>query len=543
MARLIPANTDLGLLEHSERRVVEALVARLDDGWYVVPSVPVQAGGRDYEIDVVLIHPRIGVVLVEVKGGLITMSEGRWQQYGRPMKNPVDQVMQATHALLTRLRKMRVDTRAFYLQHMVAFPDIQDFPAAGAGPDCPREMVLTKLELADPSPVFASLRPSHRLATPAEVASLIHALRPDITDIQVNGNDVMGVSSRLLLTSLDRLGPVIGLDENLRVYLRGAAGTGKTFVAQSWVKRAVARGERVLYLCFNNPLAAEMRHRLVENADVPDGAVAPTVGTFHKVILDLMGDAAPAVPADADSAWWDRTLPDFFAARLADIPDRFDTIVVDEAQDFPPHWLGIVEQLMVDPATSRLYLMADSRQAIYVSDWRPPSGITTLELTQNVRNPARVARVVARLGGAETPRAAAIGPEVELVTVGGMKECLKAVRRCIEHVRDVLQVPVSQILVVTSHSATRDAIIAGLDGDARLTRWEERNEDAAVCETIQRTKGLERPAVIVVDMDEKPDEALIYVGTSRSSGYLAVIGREVLVATVSRSNQADSVLP
>jgi len=532
MARLVPHNIDLAGLEPSERRVVEALAANLDDGWIVVPSVPLQDRGRDFEIDVVLIHPRTGVVLVEVKGGTITLSGTTWRSNGTPITDPVDQVMKAKHALIARLKSMKVDTRAFFLQHMVAFPDLHDFPATGAGPQCPRELVLTSLELSWPGPALASLKPSHRQATPAEIASLIQALRPDITDIQVNGDDVVGTSSRLLATSLDRLGPVIGLDENLRVYLRGAAGTGKSFVATAWVKRAVRRGERVLYLCFNNPLAAEMRHRLVENPDHPDGTTLPTVGTFHKVILDLMGDDAPPVPADAGPQWWDRELPDLFAARLPAIPVRFDTIVVDEAQDFPSHWLGIVERLMIDPATSRLYLMADSKQAIYVSDWRPPSGITTLELTQNVRNPARVAEVVARLGGAETPRAAAIGPEVVMTEVGGMKECVKAVRRAVEHAQDRLGIPLSQVLIVTSHSATRDALIAGLAPDVPVTRWEDRHEEAAVCETIQRTKGLERPAVIVVDMDDDPDMTLIYVGTSRSSGFLAVVGREPLITAL-----------
>ena len=57
-----------------------------------------------------------------------------------------------------------------------------------------------------------------------------------------------------------------------------------------------------------------------------------------------------------------------------------------------------------------------------------------------------------------------------------------------------------------------------------LTRWEQRSEDAVLCETVHRTKGLEKMAVILVDQSEEPNEVLLYVGASRAVASLTVVG-------------------
>ena len=77
MARLLPADFDLHSLEHSERRVCQSFLDGLDDTWLVVPHVPIVVDNADAEIDVVLVSPAQGVIVVEVKGGAITIEKGR----------------------------------------------------------------------------------------------------------------------------------------------------------------------------------------------------------------------------------------------------------------------------------------------------------------------------------------------------------------------------------------------------------------------------------------------------------------------------------
>lgn len=540
VAQLIPSNLDLNQLPHSEQRVVEYFLSGLDDNWCVVPAVPITVNGEDREIDVVLVSFDRGAVLVEVKGGLITVNDGEWFSYEKRIKNPATQVKNAKYALLRRLGKARNGTDRIHLRHLVALPDIIDFPSEGAGPDCPRDIILTRTELEDISSVIGGLLQESQ-ADEELMKAFLKVLRPDVTDIQVNGRHVQGTVQRLSSASADRLGPVIGLDENKRVYLRGGAGTGKTFVAMRWFRRALQRGEATMYVCFNSPLADDTDTKIAEiiaglesaGADVP----RHLSGNFHRIVRRLMGPEAPPVPSSGTpeeemQTYWNEILPAAFRDFAMGSDTRFDTIIIDEAQDFRSAWLEIIEMLLVDRAESRLYMMADSKQAIYASAWTPPKGVTTLELTHNVRNSGHIGAIVQHLGGAPLPRSVPPGPEVLLHTVRGMKEAVKAVRRSLEHATGDLSVPLSQIVILAPHRDVRDAIIEELAGDYRVVRWQDRDEESVVCETIHRTKGLERNAVIFVNMDEEPDSRLTYVGASRATAFLSVIGREALIDSV-----------
>ena len=80
MARMFPERVDPGT-PLSERKVFEAF-ERLDDDWLVFHSVAWQGRrhGRqgDGEADFVIAHPAKGITIVEVKGGAISIVDGRW---------------------------------------------------------------------------------------------------------------------------------------------------------------------------------------------------------------------------------------------------------------------------------------------------------------------------------------------------------------------------------------------------------------------------------------------------------------------------------
>ena len=84
--------------------------------------------------------------------------------------------------------------------------------------------------------------------------------------------------------------------------------------------------------------------------------------------------------------------------------------------------------------------------------------------------------------------------------------------------------PFSQIAVLTTHTNARDALLDGPIDGCPLVRWADRSEDAVLCETVHRAKGLERTAVILVDMSGEPDKVLLYVGASRAVSVLRLVG-------------------
>jgi len=79
---MFPGDFDLTVLQHSEQETIKKFVENLGPDWYVVPKVEITHSGKDSEIDIVLVSAVHGVLLVEVKGGLITLEDGHWLSNG-----------------------------------------------------------------------------------------------------------------------------------------------------------------------------------------------------------------------------------------------------------------------------------------------------------------------------------------------------------------------------------------------------------------------------------------------------------------------------
>src|SRR5882757_4867463 len=94
--------------EESER-IAAAAFKQLSDDWTVLHHVSWQSkrGGRqgDGEVDFVLLHRAHGIIVIEVKGGGIEISEGRWYTTNRhgtkhQIRNPYEQAVASKHALV-----------------------------------------------------------------------------------------------------------------------------------------------------------------------------------------------------------------------------------------------------------------------------------------------------------------------------------------------------------------------------------------------------------------------------------------------------------
>jgi hypothetical protein len=249
----------------------------------------------------------------------------------------------------------------------------------------------------------------------------------------------------------------------------------------------------------------------------------------------MMKENAPTVPPKANSEFWDGDFLRAFEQNIDNVERRFDTLIIDEGQDMKPEWLRVLSLLLKDPDESKILMVADSRQAIYTEGWLAPREWASLELKTNLRNPQTIARAIESLGGAPARDNALPGPKIDFHRVGGVKEVRKRVADAVHKAHVELEIPLSRILVLTRHTDLRnelrnDPIEREGREPVRLLGWTERDEEGVICETIHATKGLEREAVILVNIDEEPDEATTYIGASRAVMYLAVVGREALGA-------------
>ncbi|MGA1076978.1 MAG: nuclease-related domain-containing protein, partial [Ilumatobacteraceae bacterium] len=182
MARLLPADLELREIDDpAERSVVHSLVEALDDQWIVVPNVRVKTPKHDIEIDVVVAHPGRGVVLVEVKGGPVAVTDGVWTSYGNRLRPPPDeQIIRAKHGLVRRLRTMGIDLTDLFIVDTVGLPHVRNVPPEGLGTALPRERILDGTVLDDPGPAFEAILREHDPVPVERFERFLTALKPTV---------------------------------------------------------------------------------------------------------------------------------------------------------------------------------------------------------------------------------------------------------------------------------------------------------------------------------------------------------------------------
>jgi len=522
VGKLIPSDFDVEALEPSERRVVSALVSRTDGAWLILPTVPFVDRGRDGEADIVLLNPTDGAVVVEVKGGRITVVDGRWFQDGRELKrSPAAQAVAAKYTLLRKVQQVRGVAGAdrIFFKHAVSFPDAAAVPAGGLGPDLERAMVLTSSELQWPEEALGRLMHDGAPASPAAIEAVVRALRPDLVFSDALGQQLHAVSRRLDERTEDVLRTAEALDANQRVWVEGPAGSGKTRLAIRWARRAERRGERVLLLCFNKPMAAFFALQFEDAPQV-------TAGGFHDVALRWLEPTGFETPSAAGSEFWETVVPEALLARRSAIEAAFDTIILDEAQDFWPAWLPVIEGFLDPNGARRLYRLGDSTQNVYRVARDDSGGWVRFPLATNCRNTQSIAKVAARVGGGETFRGSPIGPPVTFVPVGGRKEVVKRVNTELTTLIEQHRVLPSSIAVITTRADLRDHILQSPPDALGLARWDDRDEETVVCETAHRLKGTEWEAVVLASLEPANVEwlpAVLYVAVSRATTWLSVV--------------------
>jgi Nuclease-related domain/AAA domain/UvrD-like helicase C-terminal domain len=160
------------------------------------------------------------------------------------------------------------------------------------------------------------------------------------------------------------------LGEGHRV-IHGAAGSGKTMIliCRAQLLAAAARPEQpVLVLCFNRTLADRIE-AMLRLRGVDERVQVRTFHSWCKDVVDSYGLSVPVV-ADRDEHFRRLVATVERALHTGLVPSgQYTALLVDEAHDFEDHWLAIATKL-VNPATKSLLVLYDDAQSIYQSQRR-----------------------------------------------------------------------------------------------------------------------------------------------------------------------------
>jgi hypothetical protein len=496
---LFPRGGPRPTTSHAEQAMYRALGKGLPGGWTAWHSLRVRTRtGWEGEGDFVVAIPDRGILVIEVKGGVIEVADGQWIQNGQVMRaSPRDQAQSFVRKLGTKLRERGVREHVPFAI-CTAFPETP-FSNAPTHGDL-EGAVLGQQDLPYLGDALGEMRGRHfdarKIPPGARWIEALHAMWGESWTPRLRlGHRVELRADELVPLDEEQLAYLDLIDENERVLIRGGPGTGKTLLAREMWVRLRARGLRPVFLCFTNALAAAVRATEV--------AQAFTVRELAIDLLAELGVKEGAPQAEWPAETWEQAsaLAATSAGPLA--RGRHDAVVVDEAQDLSPSdW-----DLVLAIADGRpMYGFADEGQAFWPDRSVPKEAFATLfTLKRRYRCPEPLARFADLYrreegGPGDRSRPAPID-ELRLVRLVSETDLEAEVAREIRRALDD-GVEAGDIAVVSLAGQTKTALCArDRIGDIPVRRADAAGSGGhVVADTFLRFKGLERPWIIVVEL-------------------------------------------
>ncbi len=517
----------------AERAVWQALADSLPDDAALFANLALRRDNTEHEIDLLVVWPGIGMAVIETKAGFVTTRDGAWYQGSgarqHPMRDPVVQASDAHHALTRFLESRGIGAaRHARTAHVVALPHTP-VPVTWAAPGAPRATILDRDDLAGPTAdPTTRLREAierhgagHAPLTPTDAEQVIAALTaplPSHTELLAAAAEHTDRVDQLTRTQAALLAGALRHQNRLRVV--GAAGSGKTFLALEAARRRARDGERVALLCYSRGLGRYLERT---TATWPLRERPAFVGLFHE--LPVRWGATPGNEQDPDD--WERRLPADLA-RLADerpTVDKFDAVVVDEAQDFGELWWPSLLRCLRDPERGGVVVFGDEAQHVFPRDGAVPLDTDPVVLDENLRSTKPIAQLFGAFSDDLVRPRGQTGAPVRVVDVG-YDDAVAAADEAVEALLDEGWPPGEIALLTTGrrhgqhrwqveqsgHAAYWDDFFAGTD---------------VFYGHVLGFKGLERNVVVLaVNGFREAERArrLLYTGLSRARMLLVVTG-------------------
>ncbi len=500
---------------------------------------------RDGEIDFLIVHRALGLLVLEVKGGRIRIDSRTRQWYTMDRdnhetllkKSPFDQARDNLYALKSKLEEVPKTRPYIYrLQRGVAFPNVVvDQSDIGLYGD--REIVIDSTDLgrleATVKRIMGSPEHGPALSEAAERA-LVDTLEPSLEIRRIGlGAHVIHAEQQIDTLTQGQFAILDALRLRPHAVISGCAGSGKTMLAMEKARRLANEGFAVLFTCFNKNLAHWARCRFAQDPYTANDRIY--VAHYHALAQELCRRAGIALPSLQNATtnvlnhYYMETLPNALIEALTILPIRFDAIIVDEGQDFAEGWWVSLLDLLKDREYGVFYIFYDNNQQIYPRETILPISDPPFLLTLNCRNTDKIHEEILRYYRG-TPKPTSRGP------VGITPECRpvapgeehEALRQAFAELFTQQRLPYQSVVVLSPLSARRSMFAEGERlGNVTLTWDREPGPGQVQISSIYGFKGLEAPIVILVELDKADhlqQDELIYVAFSRARDHLIVLG-------------------
>jgi len=526
----------------AEVRVYNRLAEVLDDSFHVFYSSPWLGTDRlgnekDGECDFLIAHAEHGILAIEVKGGEISYdpADDQWRSkdahgFVHKIKDPVNQARSAKHEAVKILNTSKWwQKRYIHIAHGVIFP-AAGAPPGDLGADRPRKIFCCSQQLHHgfrewiEERMSAGRRPENcqPLGKDGIKALEKEFARPFTLSFRI-GAALAEADADFRVLEPAQYHILDTISDIPRALVRGGAGTGKTVVASEEAIRSARRNKKTLLTCHSRPLATTLERTL-------KGTPNLTVLGFHKLCGLMARQAGIPISGANERELYENALPNALYQAMETKPSlKWDTIIVDEGQDFHADWWIAIDACLQADGALRVFL--DSNQRVYENADTAINDLSVVpvRLSRNLRNTKNIhdAATVHYSGPDIIPD----GPDgLEVSWINAETEEAKVDAAFKELRRLVFQEEVNpgEIAVLVNGPSGKSTFI---ERSARtsipISDAEEMVPENVVVDTVRRFKGLERSAIIlIVSGDEMDRPELAYVAFSRARAFLCVVASE-----------------
>jgi hypothetical protein len=477
------------------------------------------------EIDFAILSPSGKLLLIEQKSGFLTETpEGLVKTYNNKTKPVAFQMTRTMEAMRTRLNTYCKDKKVG-IETLLYCPDYTVKDLGSAGIDPARIVDSTRREHLPL--IIRSILP---LDLPADaIADQIHAFLSDTLNLVPNANAFVGQAHTLytrLSGGLAEWARKIECDP-FRLRIIGTAGSGKSQLALSVFRDAIAAGRRPLYVCYNRPLADHF---------FQISPVGGMIATYHQ-LCDKIYRATGMEPDFSRGSEMFREIESFLTGFVASNDWLFDELIIDEGQDFQAEWKDNLLKLL--RPNGKAWWLEDPMQKLYRRPDVELPGWVTLRSDTNYRTPRDILDSLAQLIPLPTQIESGsplTGSDVEILTYADTSQLIEQTKRAITqcigagYKRDMIAVVTfrgREHSALSSYDRLGPFDLRHFSGNYDLLGNPLFTDGDILIESVYRFKGQAAPCVILTEVDfEVMDEISIrklFVGATRATMKLVLV--------------------
>jgi len=366
--------------------------------WHIFHSLNLSSTAhiinREGEIDFYILIPGYGTVILEIKGSYSIKFENNQWIFGQEVKkqSPFEQAKNNMYSLQNYIRQKFPEYKNMFFCYGVIFPYVQ-WPYSDTIQYNEWQLIdTTKLKqrnigklikelISKEIEIFKNKNKKIKYLNSNEASKIVRSLIPSAssrTDKSIITDKINDITLRNL-KKFDNL-----FEDNPRVVVNGAAGTGKTMAA---INLAQQFSLNFLFTCYNSLLSEFLDTQFPQNKNV-------ICTHIHKYIVGIINkyDHLKKIPKSRYE--WDELA--YQAGELFESNDleKFDYLIIDEAQDVLSDSLllffDIILKNGLDKGKWAIFGDFDYQDIFIKANTLDEYNPVKLRLSDNLRNPESI---------------------------------------------------------------------------------------------------------------------------------------------------------